>query len=130
MDDRHVADLCDLYQGEWWSKGRTVEEVRIALQNSDVVLRLCRSDTGALVAFARVLTDRVFKAVLFDVIVAPAYRARGTGRLLMERVMAHPIVSRVRDVDLYCLPELIPFYRRWGFTAEVSWVNLMRRVRT
>lgn len=37
-------------------------------------------------AFARILTDYVYKALILDVIVEPAYRGRGLGRLLMESI--------------------------------------------
>ncbi len=34
LDDQHKNDLLSLYQGEWWSKDRTPEDVEIILANS------------------------------------------------------------------------------------------------
>jgi hypothetical protein len=44
------------------------------LQHTDLVVGVC-TEPGQLVGFTRVLTDQVFKAVIFDVIVAREHRA-------------------------------------------------------
>ena len=80
-----------------------------------------------LVAFARVLTDRVFRAFIFDVIVATEHRGAGLGHRLMEELLRHPNLSGVELIELYCRPELVPFYERLGFTSPDSGVTLMRR---
>ena len=78
------------------------------------------------IAFARVLTDGVFKAFVFDVIVASEDRGRGVGGKLMDHIVAYSALARVKHIELYCLPDLIPFYERWGFSADVGGVVLMR----
>jgi len=60
------------------------------------------------------------------VIVAPAYRGLGAGRRLMDLVQTHPRIRDVRHKELYCLPEMVPFYRRWDFSEETGGVTLMR----
>jgi GNAT superfamily N-acetyltransferase len=127
LSEAHVLELHALYQGEWWSRGRTIEQVRTVLAHSDLVFGIVEKDHGRLVAFARVLTDRVFKALVFDVIVAPEHRGRGCGAMIVEAILRHPQIRSVRHLELYCLPELAPFYRRWGFSEEVGGVLLMRR---
>ncbi len=78
--------------------------------------------------FARVLTDRVFKAFIFDLIVVPEHRGRGLGEALMRRILDRPDLAAVRHFELYCLPEMAPLYERLGFSAEVGGILLMRRV--
>ena len=56
------------------------------LRQSDLLIGLCDSERRHLMAFARILTDYVYKALILDVIVEPAYRGRGLGRLLMESI--------------------------------------------
>lgn len=97
------------------------------LQHSDFVFAIAATDTQELLAFARVLTDRVFKALVLDVIVHPDQRSTGLGSLLMEHIIAHPVLSRVRHIELYCLPEHHAFYRRHGFSSEIGKLRLMRR---
>lgn len=110
-------ELFELFQGEWWTRGRTRADVATLLWHSDVVVGLCEEDTGRLAAFARVLHDGARKAFLLDVIVAPAWRRRGIGQQLVDAVAARPELAGVAHIDLHCRPELVPFYERFGFTA-------------
>ena len=69
------------------------------------------------------------KRFIFDVVVDPAHRGRALGRQLMERILSDPRLARVKHFELYCLPELEPFYQRLGFSADVGGVRLMRLTR-
>ena len=125
-----VHDLVKLYQNEWWSRDRCLADIQRMLENSDLLIGLCDPETQRLVAFARVLTDYVYKAFVFDVIVAPAHRGEGLGAALMEALTTHPVLASVQHLELYCLPEIAPFYRRWGFTHEIGALCFMRRIPT
>jgi len=126
LTDAQINDLHALYQNEWWTRGRELEDIRQMLAHSDCVFGVEDDRTCELLAFARVLTDRTYKALIFDVIVAPYCRDHGLGKLLMEAILGHPDLAQVRHFELYCLPEMAPFYERWHFTTEVSGVQLMR----
>jgi predicted GNAT family N-acyltransferase len=79
-----------------------------------------------LVGFARSITDRVFLAVVLDVIVDPAQRATGLGARLMDELLAAEALKGVESIELVCQPELIAFYEKWGFTNRVGRSVLMR----
>ncbi|MCB0221882.1 MAG: GNAT family N-acetyltransferase [Chrysiogenetes bacterium] len=119
-DQLHV-----LYQNEWWSAGRTREETARVLEGSDLTLGLVQE--GTLVGFARVLTDGVFKALIFDVMVAPEQRGSDLGRRLIDEIISHPKLSGVKHFELYCRPRMVPFYEKWGFTSNLGEIRLMRR---
>ena len=125
LTEAHLADLHRLYAGEWWCKDRTLDETLRVVAGSSMVFGFTAS--GTLVAFARVLTDRIFKALVFDVIVDPAHRGAGLGDLLMRRILDHPDLRDVRTIELYCLPDLVPFYERFGFTTDLGGVLFLRR---
>jgi predicted GNAT family N-acyltransferase len=97
------------------------------LPATDLLYAIVERDSDALVAFARVLTDRRYLAVVLDVIVAAEYRGRGLGRLLIESVCSDPALRDVASIELVCQPELMPFYRKWGFSERVGRSRLMRR---
>ena len=127
LDDHRLPQLMELYKGEWWSHSRTVERVRQLLEWSDLVVGLCDEADDRLVAFARVLTDRTFRAFIFDVIVAADHRGTGLGHRLMEELLSNPIIRDVEMVELYCRPELVAFYESLGFGSPASGVVLLRR---
>ncbi|WP_036945131.1 GNAT family N-acetyltransferase [Pseudanabaena sp. PCC 6802] len=115
LTDSQVEQLHELYQHEWWSCGRNLADVRKMLSNSDFIFGICEERDRQLVAFARVLSDRVYRALIFDVIVAEDYRGKGLGLLLIEQIVSHPELSQVECIQLFCLPEMLPFYQKMGF---------------
>lgn len=125
-----VAQLHSLYQLEWWTKSRSLEDVRAAVENSSLIVGFVESESHRLVGFCRLLTDFVFRAMIYDVIVAEAWRGRGVGRRLMEAVANHPRLARVSAVSLFCVPEMVPFYEKWGFnlfSGEPRWMIKIQR---
>lgn len=112
-----IEELCRLYATQWWTGDRTVSGVRRMLAGSDVVVGLTDPADDRLVAFCRVLSDGVYRAVVYDVIVAESHQGRGLGRMLMDAVMGHPAVAGVARVELFCLPDMVPFYNKWGFSV-------------
>ncbi|SRR5258708_89112 len=122
-----IEQLWHMYQAEWWSRGRRIEDVRRAVLHSDLIFAFCDPANGRLAAFARVLTDYVYKAVIFDVIVEGSHRDTGVGRLLLEAITSHPALQFVENLELYCRPELVAFYRKWGFTADLDELCFMRK---
>jgi GNAT superfamily N-acetyltransferase len=130
LERAHVAQLHELYQHEWWTQGRTREDVERMLDGTTYVFGFCTASDNRLVGFARVLTDGVFKGIIFDVIVASPYRRTGLGTRLMNAILEHPVLRTVRHLELYCLPGMVPFYEKWQFSTEVSGVKYMRRIAT
>lgn len=114
LTESQVTDLHLLYQSEWWTKGRSLDDVRIMVENSGLIVSFVSED-AKLVAFCRVLTDFVYRGTIYDVIVAEAQRGQGLGRRLMEAVCQHPRLQRVSTLWLCCNPDMAPFYEKWGF---------------
>jgi GNAT superfamily N-acetyltransferase len=122
-----IIDLHRMFQDEWWTKGRGIEDVRRMLDHSSVIVGFCEAESKHLVAFARVLTDYVYKALVLDVIVEAENRGRGLARALMDAVVGHPSLVSVAHFELYCRPELTPMYQKWGFSDELGDLRFMRR---
>jgi len=120
-----IAELTDLMRMAWWMSDHTPAEVARLVEHSDIVITLTLADR--LVGFARVLTDYTHVALVLDVIVDESRRGSGLGAALLDAVVNHPQLAAVRSLELVCQPELIPFYRRWGFTDQVGSSTLMRR---
>ena len=129
LDESQLKDLHALYQNEWWTKGRTLIETKSCVKGSQICIGLI-DDRGALQAFARVLTDYTFKALIFDLIVSNKQRRKGLGKKIMLKIINHPELQSVKHFELYCLPEMFNFYEEYGFSADVGKIKLMRLVNT
>lgn len=120
-----IGELFELYKKEWWTASRTREETQQCITGSQICIGIV-DENGSLVGFTRVITDFTFKALIFDVIVADSSRKAGLGNKLIELVKNHPRLQAVKHFELYCLPELEPFYEKFGFSADVGGIRLMR----
>jgi predicted GNAT family N-acyltransferase len=127
LEPSHTRQLMELYAAEWWTAERELPDVETMLESTDLVVALIHRPSDRLVAFARVLTDFVYQALVLDVIVAEDLRGTGLGATLMDTIVNHPRLASVRTFELACQPELVPFYRRWGFTDKPGRSRLMRR---
>lgn len=127
VESDRVSQLIGLFASAWWTADRTEGDVARMLAASDLVFAVIYRSADQLVGFARVLTDEVYLAVVLDVIVAPEFRGIGLGAVLLDAIVGHPRLAGVRNVELVCQPELVSFYRRWGFTERVGRSRLMRR---
>ncbi|MBM9401047.1 GNAT family N-acetyltransferase [Gluconacetobacter azotocaptans] len=127
LTDSHIDQLVALFQGEWWTKGRIRSDVEKILQSGGPIFAFIEPGGDELVAFARILTDGVYKAMIFDIIVKSTWRNTGLGGLLMETVMNDSSIVNVTHRELYCLEEMVPFYEKWGFTSSLSGLHFMRK---
>ncbi len=106
--------LLTLFQQAPWAKGRTLEDAREMLRHTD--LALCAWDGDQLVGFGRVLTDFVYRATIWDVIVDKAYQSQGIGTEIVQRILHHP---KLKKVELFWLCTRRPgFYEKLGFSSK------------
>jgi ribosomal protein S18 acetylase RimI-like enzyme len=109
-----ATHLLRLFHQAPWAKNRTLEDATEMLRHSDVVL--CAWDGDRLVGFGRVLTDFVYRATIWDVIVDQGYQKQGIGTELVQRILAHP---RLNKVELFWLCTRRPgFYEKLGFSSK------------
>lgn len=127
LTEQQIQQLHQLYQNEYWSKGRSLEDTFRCVEGSSILFGFVEGDD--LLAFARVVTDYVFKAFIFDVIVSETLRAQGVGKQIVESILEHSDLKKVKHIELYCLPELFNFYGQFGFTRDLGAMQLMRRDR-
>lgn len=127
VGEKHLSGLMTLYGQAWWATHRTREQVRRLLEHSSVTVGVTDSRTGELAGFARVLTDFVFRAHIYDVIVREDCRGRGVSRMVMDAVIRHPRLKEVEKFELTCKEDLIPLYSKCGFEAGGHGLNFMSR---
>ena len=95
-----IEQLWRLFQAEPCGRSRRIHDVRRAVEHSDLIFPLCDRETGRLVAFARVLTDFVYNAVILDLVIDRHDPDPRLGNLLADAITAHPALLFVERLDL------------------------------
>jgi predicted GNAT family N-acyltransferase len=112
-----IHQLLGLYQQTWWAKQRELADVQRMLSQSTHLFGICHGEADTLVAFTRVLSDGVYRGIIFDVVVDEQHRGQGLGRSLIEQVIHHPELAQVENLYLFCTPDMVEFYQKYGFEA-------------
>ncbi|MEB3274935.1 MAG: GNAT family N-acetyltransferase [Prochlorothrix sp.] len=113
-----LQQLRDLFRlTAHWAPDRTVEDLRIALANSNPVVSATVGDR--LVGLSRATSDGVYRATIWDVIVHPDFQGGGIGRKLVQTILSHPFVSRAERVYLMTSHKQ-SFYEHIGFQVNDS----------
>ena len=113
LNDKQIDDLMEIYSQNWWSKKRKKDDVICMLKNTTVVIGIIHNDK--LIAFCRILSDFVYKALIFDVMVHKKYKNKGLGKRLLKEVFSYEKFKNVKNFELYCLDEMVLFYEKFGF---------------
>ncbi len=113
--DLDPAQLARLYAQAPWAAGRTADDARDMLAHSDLVLSAW--DGSTLVGFGRILTDYVYRASIWDVIVDKDYQGQDIGTQIMQRILQHPALKRV-ELFWLCTRDKQAFYEKLGFSAK------------
>jgi len=99
----------------FWAQGRSRGALVRMLLGSCCVVSAWQG--GRLVGIGRATSDGVFRAVLWDVVVAEEHQGRGLGRRIVQALLASPPVAASERVYLMTTKSA-EFYERLGFCGE------------
>ena len=99
----------------YWGRWRTRADVEAQLDSAWRVVGAYEAGTGALVGFARAVSDGVALAYLADVFVLPAARGRGLGEALVRTMVEEGRGGAFRW--LLHTADAHGLYARFGFAA-------------
>lgn len=120
---RQLQHLLDLHS--FWARGRSEQDLRQMLAGSQAVVSAW--EHSKLVGFGRANSDGVFRAVLWDVVVAGSHQGQGLGRRLVRALLEAPALQGVERVYVMTT-QSSGFYTQLGFTLMES-QHLMVRSR-
>ena len=116
LSQMDLSQLQTLFKlGAFWAKDRGVEDLSVAIANSEPVISVW--DGERLIGFARATSDGIYRATIWDVVIHPDYRGAGLGRKLVETVLSHPRMNQVERVYLMTTHQQ-RFYERIGFECN------------
>lgn len=117
--DLDLNDLKALFEAVGWPS-RPLRQLKRTLQYSFQVAALWTGHPSKrrLIGFARLTTDQVFNATLWDVMVHPDYQGQGWGKTLVRHLMAQLADTEISQITLFANPNVVDFYRRLGFVPD------------
>ena len=111
-------------QHSFWADDRTPEQLRRMLNGSAAVVSAWDGDH--LIGFGRATSDGVFRAVLWDVVVAASHQGQGLGRRIVESLLQQPCIHQAERVYLMTTNSC-GFYTQLGFELITSQKLMMKR---
>lgn len=126
ITDKETIDPYDVFKIFWhaeWTRERKVEDIEKMLANSGLAVLIRRKKKP--VAFARAITDFIFRAYIEDVIVAPKYHRRGLGTILintMEDLLRQNGVNRIE-----LSTNKVYFWDKIGYTIKESTTHMIKK---
>ena len=115
-----------------WGNGPSPEQTRLAMEHT--LFRVSVFDGPQIVAMARMIGDMGLDYYIKDVIVRPEYQGQGIGRMLIGEILQfvndHGVEGTEIFVELCAMPDKIPFYEKFGFSAnEAQRLRIFHRVK-
>lgn len=107
--------LLPLFEQCDWAVGRSLSDTREMVKHTNLFITAW--DGNQMVGCGRVLTDYVYRASIWDVIVDKRYQGRDIGKELMIRILSHPTLKRV-ELFWLCTRNKQEFYESLGFSAK------------
>ena len=101
-----------LNENTFWAKDRNKQQIYKMLSNSTVVVSLWHHNK--LIGFGRATSDLVFRAVLWDVVVATDLQGLGLGKLIIEAILTNKKIRSVEKIYLMTTNSS-EFYKQFGF---------------
>ena len=101
----------------FWAKGRDYRSLRIMLFNSTEIISIWKKD--CLIGFGRATSDKVYRAVLWDVVVKSEFKGVGIGKLIVENLINQKSIRNVERIYLMTTKKS-SFYSKFGFKKEIK----------
>ena len=107
----------------FWAKNRTINDLQKCLANSDVIISLW--DGYEIVGFGRALSDGVFRAVLWDIVIDKNHQGKGYGKTIVKNLLNSKKLKNTKKIYLMTTNKKL-FYSQIDF-KEVATQSLLIR---
>ncbi len=120
LSPKHILQLQTIYDQQWPDDTRTATDMEQAVLGAELIIGVVDRESGDLVGFCRVVSDRGFRAWIYGLLVRDDFRGLGIGRLIMEQAISHEAFVDVHAMELTCSPNMHEFYSKFGFKLRDS----------
>ena len=95
-----------------WAKSRSIQDIRKMLSHSTVTVSLWKG--AEIIGFGRATSDEIFRAVLWDIVVADNLQGKGLGSKVVEALLSTKSIKKVERIYLMTTNGT-EFYKQLGF---------------
>ncbi len=99
-------------QNAFWAKNRNKHQIKKMLKNSSVIVTIWNQEN--LIGFGRATTDKVYRAVLWDIVISKKSQRLGLGKIIIEALLNDKSIKSVEKVYLMTTNST-DFYIQLGF---------------
>ena len=112
-----------LNKNAFWAKNRSINDLRKSLANSDAIISLWNGNE--IVGFGRALSDGIFRAVLWDIVIDKNHQGKGYGKLIVNNLLNSRKLKNTKKIYLMTTNKKL-FYSQIDF-KEVTTQSLLIR---
>lgn len=124
FEDMDLELIYKFIKNSYWGESRTFEEQKIASENT---INFGLFQNGNQIAYARVMTDKVFFAYLLDVFIIETHQGKGYSKLLIEKILNFPELKNI-DKWMLATKDAHELYKKFDFVAVKSPEKLMEKL--
>ena len=106
-----------LNEETFWAKSRNYQALRKMLLNSTEIISVWNEN--CLIGFGRATSDKIYRAVLWDIVVKSEFKGFGIGKLIVESLINQKSIKNVEKIYLMTTKESA-FYMKLGFNPEIK----------
>ena len=114
-----------LDRNAFWAKSRTINDLKICLANSDIIVSLWVGDE--IVGFGRALTDGIYRGVLWDIVIDQNHQGKGFGTLILKKLLSSKKIKNTKKIYLMTTNKK-KFYSQFDFKEVTSQDLLIREI--
>lgn len=107
-----------LFETTGWNSNYKATPQELSDMLANTWYMLAAYDGKQLVGFGRVVSDLVLHAMIYDMIVLPAYQGQGIGGEILDRLVEKCRQAGIRDIQLFCARGKRAVYENRGFVAR------------
>lgn len=120
-----VNFINNFISNSYWAKGRTVDEMKICINNSlNFGVYLNHQQIG----YARVVTDYFQFAYIMDLFIDDAHRGNGYSKILMKYILEFESVKKIKVWRL-STTNAQWLYEKFGFTKLAAPEKIMEKIK-
>ncbi len=121
-----LNQLDQLFEAVGWMT-RSHEPMKIALEHSFLVVTLwfIKDNNKRLIGFTRAVSDHVYNATLWDVVIHPNFQSQGLGKALIQYTLEKLRQRNIENITLFAGSKAVNFYHHLGFITDPNGIKGM-----